>query len=253
MSVGLESKRRIANLIASVNETTGKEDADLTAAVGSLISGFGQGSGENPLDYCRTVDFRYCWADTDTFEVIIGKKVPANNYFQVASPIFMGFSGPRHLKVDIQAPVTENLSLDSMFRAHGDYIYEKDTVEIIEMPFVERFLPTSFNRVFQDRSHLREIIANFDCSNVTTFNYAFSKHYALEYIRFVPGTIRVNFDISWSSKLTDESIQSIIDGLADLTGSTAQTLTFHATVGAKLTDDQKATVSTKNWTLAYWG
>ena len=36
-----------------------------------------------------------------------------------------------------------------------------------------------------------------------------------------------------------------------LTGSTAQTLSLHADVGAKLTDAQKAAASAKNWTLAY--
>ena len=51
--------------------------------------------------------------------------------------------------------------------------------------------------------------------------------------------------------LSDETIQSIIDGLADLTEQTTQTITFYATVGAKLTDEQKATITAKNWTLAY--
>ena len=55
----------------------------------------------------------------------------------------------------------------------------------------------------------------------------------------------------YSRNLTPETIQSIIDGMADLTGATAQTLTFHKDVGAKLTDAQKATITAKNWTLVY--
>lgn len=43
MSVELESKNRIANLISAANAKTGNEDTDLTSAVGSLIAGFGQG------------------------------------------------------------------------------------------------------------------------------------------------------------------------------------------------------------------
>lgn len=48
--------------------------------------------------------------------------------------------------------------------------------------------------------------------------------------------------------LSDESIQSIIDGLA--TVETSQTLTLHADVKAKLTETQIATITSKNWTLA---
>ena len=70
-------------------------------------------------------------------------------------------------------------------------------------------------------------------------------------IRFAPNTIKLSIDFSPCQNLSAESIQSIIDGLADLTGGTAQTLTLHATVGAKLTDEQKATITAKNWTLVY--
>ena len=59
-----------------------------------------------------------------------------------------------------------------------------------------------------------------------------------------------NLLFTHSSKLTNESIQSIIDALEDKTGATARTLTFHATVKAKLTEEQIATITAKNWTLA---
>lgn len=74
---------------------------------------------------------------------------------------------------------------------------------------------------------------------------------ALEEIRFVPNTIKTPVSILHSPKLSAETIQSIIDALADLTGQAAQAVTFHATVGAKLTDEQKATITAKNWTLVY--
>ena len=74
---------------------------------------------------------------------------------------------------------------------------------------------------------------------------------SLEYIRFAANSIKLNITFRQSAKLTTESVQSIIDGLVDLTGSTAQTLTLHATVGGKLTDEQKATITAKNWTLVY--
>lgn len=73
----------------------------------------------------------------------------------------------------------------------------------------------------------------------------------LEELRVVPNTIYVNISFSSCELLSTESTQSIIDGLADLTGGTTQTITFNKTVGAKLTDEQKATITAKNWTLAY--
>ena len=74
---------------------------------------------------------------------------------------------------------------------------------------------------------------------------------SLEEIRFAPNSIKVDIRIDYCGKLSDASIQSIVDGLADLTGQTAQTLTLHADVGAKLTEAQKATITAKNWTLVY--
>ena len=73
---------------------------------------------------------------------------------------------------------------------------------------------------------------------------------ALRDVTFFERTITKNLSASQSPNLSDASIQSIIDGLADLTGQTAQTLTFHADVKAKLTEEQIATITSKNWTLA---
>lgn len=67
----------------------------------------------------------------------------------------------------------------------------------------------------------------------------------------IKGIIGVNVSFQHSPLLTTDSVQSIIDHLKDLTEETTQTLTFHATVGAALTDAQKAAITAKNWTLAY--
>lgn len=79
----------------------------------------------------------------------------------------------------------------------------------------------------------------------------FGVNSALEEVRFVANSIKLSISLSSSPLLSTETIQSIIDGLADLTGGTAQTLTLHATVGSKLTDEQKATITAKNWELVY--
>jgi hypothetical protein len=46
-------------------------------------------------------------------------------------------------------------------------------------------------------------------------------------------------------------VQSIIDGLITITDGVARTLTLHEDVKAKLTDEQKVTITqVKGWTLA---
>lgn len=88
-------------------------------------------------------------------------------------------------------------------------------------------------------------------SAATNINNIFSYCSALKEVRFVTNSIYLSIGFAQSDKLSTDTIQSIIDGLADLTGDTAQTLTLHATVGGKLTDEQKATITAKNWELVY--
>jgi hypothetical protein len=98
---------------------------------------------------------------------------------------------------------------------------------------------------------LEKIIGTLDFSNVGNVANAFRYCYALQELRVAPLSIKLSLSLSDSPNLSPETIQSIIDGLADLTGETAQTLTLHADVGAKLTDEQKAVIIVKNWILAY--
>lgn len=103
-------------------------------------------------------------------------------------------------------------------------------------------------RAYEDESMAVEI--PIDLSN-NTRNSAFSNASAIKYFRVAPGSIKVTQNIAKANLLEDGTIQSIIDGLADLTGAAAQTLTLHAEVGANLTQAQKDAVSAKNWTLVY--
>lgn len=103
----------------------------------------------------------------------------------------------------------------------------------------------AFSRCLNLRT-IKKLVAN----GVTSWSGAFTACSKLEDIT-IEGSIDVNFSISATAVLTNESVQSIIDHLKDLTGADTQTLTFHADVGAKLTDEQKATITAKNWTLAY--
>jgi hypothetical protein len=95
-------------------------------------------------------------------------------------------------------------------------------------------------------SAIETIQRPLNIAKVTLATYAFGCA-NLKDIRFVPECIKVSVSFT-SAVLSDESIQSIIDGLA--TVETAQTLTLHATVKAKLTETQLDTITNKNWNLA---
>lgn len=83
-----------------------------------------------------------------------------------------------------------------------------------------------------------------------SWSNAFTSATALENIAF-EGTIGKSISFADSPKLTNASVQSIIDCLKDLTGATTQTLTVHQDVRNKMTPDQVDTiVNVKNWTLA---
>ena len=107
---------------------------------------------------------------------------------------------------------------------------------------------TRFYNVFNYSRSLKTI-DKIISAETTPFDRSFQGLGALEEIRF-EGTINSLLEIHESPLLSNESVQSIIDHLKDLTGATAKTLTFHADVKAKMTQAQKDAISAKNWTLA---
>lgn len=83
----------------------------------------------------------------------------------------------------------------------------------------------------------------------TTTNISILECQALEEIRFAPNSLKTKFSILHSPLLSAETIQSIIDGLADLTGATARQVLWHTDVLLKLTDEQLFAITAKNWTM----
>lgn len=126
-------------------------------------------------------------------------------------------------------------------------------ISTLEYVDLSRFKPkiSNLTSAFSSNPKLREIVGKIDYSLCTHLTNTFTGDTSLEKISVMPGSIKVNFYINSSPNLTDETIQSIIDGLADLTGATIQTLSLHRTVGSKLTEAQKADITAKNWTLVY--
>lgn len=127
--------------------------------------------------------------------------------------------------------------------------YDCSGITRIPVP-IEVASGVSIQAMFSACSKLQTItLLKLGGNNNITSN-SFNGLYALENITF-DGYIEKSVTFPQSGKLTDASVQNIIDHLADLTGKTAQTLTFYATVGEKLTEEQKAAITAKNWTLVY--
>lgn len=105
----------------------------------------------------------------------------------------------------------------------------------------------AMSQTFSNSRNL-ETIDEIVCADATRFDGTFNGLENLKNIKF-DGAINSNISFPKSAGLTNASVQSIIEHLKDLTGSAGKTLTFHADVGARLTDAQKAAVTVKNWTL----
>ena len=102
--------------------------------------------------------------------------------------------------------------------------------------------------VFYNCTSLEEIRGEIE-NTTTNWTLWFASCVKLREVRFKANSIKGAFTILQSPLLSAESVQSIVDGLADMTGGTSYKLTLHANVKAKLTEEQLATIAAKNWTM----
>lgn len=105
--------------------------------------------------------------------------------------------------------------------------------------------------MFYNDSALERIYGKLDFFACASLANTFGSCTALVDFEVVPNSICVSLSLKHCFSLSAKTIQSIVDGLADLTGATAQTITFSNIVGDKLTQAQKDTITAKNWTLVY--
>lgn len=116
--------------------------------------------------------------------------------------------------------------------------------ELEEIPYFPN-LEQVGNQTFMNCTKLKEIC--LPASVTTVHTGAFSNATGLENL-IIPEGWKLSLKLSASSLLTTECINNLIENLA--TVSTTQTLTLHANVKANLTDEQIASITSKNWTLA---
>lgn len=246
MSIASEIQRlqtAKADIKAAIEEkgvAVGDGTIDTYADMIYLIQG--GGSVANPLEYANDMsDTYYGITFPDGYELTM--VLPNVTTFHSA---FYGAKGIK--KVTIKGNTAENkVVFNRAFRG--------SSLETIDLTAFNAKCSGDMTLAFYYNANLTEILGELDFSNVTTGlsggSGAFTGCGKLVTITPKPNSIKISINFADSKLLSDVSIQSIIDGLADLTGGTAQTLTLHSTVGSKLTDTQKATITAKNWTLVY--
>ncbi len=149
--------------------------------------------------------------------------------------------------------VTVTGYLDTL--ATGSYIFRSCTA--LEEAILSEGAVTIDSGIFNGCSKLKKVYlpssitsAPTDCLSTTNSSYyIFQGCTSLEDVQ-VGKNWNMSLRLSVSSKLTTDSMIAMFNNLKDLTGETAKTLTFGSTNLAKLTDEQKAIATNKNWTLA---
>ena len=119
--------------------------------------------------------------------------------------------------------------------------------KLTTIPLLDTSKVTSMSSMFWGCISLTTIPA-FDTSKVTSMSYIFIDCRNIEQIHLL--NIGANLDISDCTKMTREALLEVIGNLKDLAGSTSKKLTLGSTNLAKLTEDDIAIATNKNWTLA---
>ena len=99
---------------------------------------------------------------------------------------------------------------------------------------------TTVNTMFRDCISLKSLIGNRTLEDVLANNIC-----ALNGLKIGAADM-----FQQCNNLDRASLRALINGLADLTGQTTQTLTLNSTLIAKLTEEDIAIATAKNWTIA---
>lgn len=120
---------------------------------------------------------------------------------------------------------------------------------VLDIPVIDASNSTN-NNYFLANSPKTVSVEKFISSEITAYGNTTFSAPSLKHIIF-DGVIAQSITIGNSPLLDEESVQSLIDTLMTIADGVARTITLHATVKGKLTDEQKATITqTKGWTLA---
>ena len=220
---------------AAINEKTESEEQYEPSEMGDAIRGIG---GEDMFQYATNLGRAFYQATIPFDEIIVNVPNLGNDSdaYWVLQYAFSNTKGVK--KITLKGNVNKNiLSLVDTFSSSSAVI-----IDISDISERLKNISNAFSGVA-----LEEIIGNIGFPDGMQVSSPFNYTYNLKEIRFVKNTLTANIGLPHSHALSAESIQSIIDGLADLTGQTSQKITFHSSVVDKLTDEQWQQISDKNW------
>ena len=118
---------------------------------------------------------------------------------------------------------------------------------IKELTMIDGMKFSRFDGFAQYCINLITINGRIDLSGCTTASYlnqCFLSCSKLVNVSFIPNSIMLSISFASSKDLSDDSIDSIVKGLATVSG---QTLTLHANVLARLSEAQKTAITAKGW------
>ncbi len=126
------------------------------------------------------------------------------------------------------------------------YMFSGDINHLIKIPAFDTSSVTNFNNFAYYCRLLQSLTLDLiSTTSISQLVYGCNK---LEFLTLT--NIKYNLNISSSTKFSQETLEALIDNLADLTGQTAQTFTMGSTNLAKVSQEKKDLATAKNWSLA---
>lgn len=227
----------------SIREKTGDTSSlafpsGFTSAIENIQQGSGDSGGGDDLFQYATFESGYLFYGVqfpENYEVKLkfAGKNPTFNYAFLASNV---------QKVSIESTVRlGRVATSNMFL---------NCSRLTAVKIVNDIFPIySGGKTFGSCSSLKTIDGVIDLSQSVGHNGMFSGCKSLEDVKFAEQSIKLPISVSSSPDLSDASVDSIVNGLADLTGQTAQKLSVHPDILLKIADNAEwdNKITSKNW------
>jgi hypothetical protein len=218
-------------------EADGYEKGHTDGVADGIERGYNKAIEENPLYYMDIKGFQwYGKAFPEGFNFVLRLRDKPGDM----NAALMNTTGIKTVTLICDAEGTVNMS----------QLLRESTAEVLDLTSF-RPRPSQMSYFVYFNKKITSILGAIDMSSCTTATALFGGANALKDVEFVPGTIKISLSFIDCWDLSDASLNSIIEGLTDLTGQTAQTLTLRTGMDARLTEAQKAFVTAKNWNLAF--
>lgn len=146
----------------------------------------------------------------------------------------------------ININVDKSLTWSRAFRIDTSIEY----FNLKNISFSPKLIGYSFQYMFYNQQYLENINGEIDFTKInsnTGSNLMFYACNNLKEVRFTKESLKYDLQMTQSKSLSLESLQSIIDGLGNVT--TTRTLSLNSTAYNKLTEEQKQSATDKGWTI----